>query len=68
MYSQDRKAGCTDFVLAGQVVTSETSTAYSLIWAGFHNVNGLKTSQNAHIRDLCGATCCLWSGSHATKP
>ena len=62
------------FTLAGQKVTSESTTlhlgikrdvsgkvnveekvtlgrktAYSLMGAGFHSVNGLKTSQNSHI-------------------
>ena len=39
-------------------------TAYSLMGAGFHSVNGLKSSQN----HLCSASHCLWFGSGATKP
>ena len=74
MYCPGKRIETTDFELAGQNVTSESSTvhlgikrdvsgkvnvekkgtlgrktAYSLMGAGFHSVNGLKTSQNSHI-------------------
>ena len=74
MYCPAKRIATTDFELAGQKVTSESSTvhlgikrdvsgkvnveekvtlgrktAYSLMGAGFHSVNGLKTSQNSHI-------------------